>query len=274
MDKTLLDLDRIPTMEELRVFFKANDFSSAAYMDMAYDKLDADTVETLEYIKGLMDAHWEPLSHEMGLKSASGYYDKDNPLIALRDNVENLAASGVLKLLEEQPERATKILEQFVDDPNVDQHVDDFLHNAVKTLMQVMDYEEVAKVIQGNAAYEDYNHRKKNNHRAQDFDKSWNHTRAQMQTVSLDQMKDATNENSECVAALVPDVLSDVVDEVAAKITHETFWGCISEGDKILLKMRMSGMSQKEIAERLGYKTHSAVTKRLQKLKKIFEQCA
>lgn len=38
--------------------------------------------------------------------------------------------------------------------------------------------------------------------------------------------------------------------------------------------MRMQGLTQKEIAQRLGYQTHSAVAKRLQKLKTLFEQCA
>jgi len=35
--------------------------------------------------------------------------------------------------------------------------------------------------------------------------------------------------------------------------------------------MRMSGKTQQDIADVLGYKTHSAVTKRLQKLKEVFE---
>jgi hypothetical protein len=87
--------------------------------------LDDDTIEGLEYLKGILDEHWEPLSHEMGLMSHSGYYGKDNPLIA----------------------------------------------------MQTMNYEEVAKIIQSTPAYEDFNHDKKNNYRAADFDRKWNHTR-------------------------------------------------------------------------------------------------
>ncbi|MEA4932689.1 MAG: hypothetical protein VB071_03750 [Lawsonibacter sp.] len=68
---------------------------------MDYDKLDADTVESLEHIKSLMNEHWEPLSREVGLKADSSYYGKDNPLIAMRDNMENLVADGVMKLLGE-----------------------------------------------------------------------------------------------------------------------------------------------------------------------------
>ena len=74
--KTLFGLDRVPTLEELRAYFKENDFSAATYIDFDYDKMDSESVEALEYIKGLMDEKWEPLSREMGLKSDSSYYGK------------------------------------------------------------------------------------------------------------------------------------------------------------------------------------------------------
>lgn len=148
--KTLLDLDRVPTLDELCAYFKENDFSTATYIDMDYDKLDSEDVEALEHIKGLMDEKWEPLSREMGLKSDSSYYGKDNPLIAMRDNMENLVAGGVLKLLTEKPDLAAKILASYLEDPDVEKHADGFLNNTVKTAMQVMNYEELAQTVQDN----------------------------------------------------------------------------------------------------------------------------
>lgn len=275
MKKTLLDLDRVPTLEELRSFFRENDFSSAAYIDMNYDKLDGDTVEFLEHTKSLMDEHWEPLSREMGLKSASAYYGKDNPLIALRDSMESLTAGGVLKLLDEQLERATEILAQFdLTDPEIDRKADDFLHNAVETLMRVTDYETMVEVVQEEPTHEDFAHGRSQNFRAQDFDRKWDHTRAKVKVDSLDELQDAANEDGKSVLFQTPDLQIDIEAEAVANITQENFWGSISEEDKKLLQMRMQGLTQKEIAHRLGYKTHSAVTKRLQKLKALFEQCA
>lgn len=126
------------------------------YIDFDYDKMDAESMEALEYIKGLMDEKWEPLSREMGLKSDSSYYGKDNSLIAMRDNMENLVVSGVMKLLTEKPERAAEILAPFLQDPVPR----DFLNNAVNTAMQVVNYEELAQAIQENVAYEEFNHDK------------------------------------------------------------------------------------------------------------------
>ena len=269
--KTLLDLNRVPTLDELRVYFKKNDFSAATYIDVNYEKMDADSMEALEYIKGLMDEKWEPLSREMGLKSDSSYYSKDNPLIAMRDNMENLVAGGVMKLLTEKPEFAAEILEPYLQDPDVVQHADDFLNNAVKTAMQVMDYEELAQIVQENAAYEDFNHDKFNNYRSKDFERKWNHTRSKIETVSLNEMEDAVNDEGESAPVQLADSSVNVEGEVIANLTGDNFWDSISEDDRVLLRMRMSGKTHQEIADALGYKTHSAVTKRLQKLKEMFE---
>ena len=267
--RTLLDLNRNPTLEELRAFFKENDWSAAAYMDVDYDKLPDDTAEAIEYMKGMLDEHFEPLSREMGLKSHSSYYGKENPLIALRDNFENLVSTGVLKLIEEQPEKAEEILMQFMDANGAfDGDADRLLHNAVETAMKTMNYEEVAKVIQGTPAYEDFNHSKKNNYRAADFDRKWNHTRTKVETVSMTDL-----ENEDNARQGIADPRADTAETAIANIKQDKFWAAISEDDKKLLRLRMDGLTHEEIAKQLGYKTHSAVTKRLQKLKENFENC-
>ena len=269
--RTLLDLDHVPTLDELRAYFKENDFSAATYVDVDYETMDAESVEALEYIKGLMDEKWEPLSREMGLKSDSSYYGKDNPLIAMRDNTENLVAGGVMKLLTEKLDLAAEILASYMDDPDVEKHADDFLNNAVKTAMQVMNYEEMAQAVQEDAAYEDFNHDKFNNYRSKDFDRKWNHTRSKIETVSLNEMEAVVNDEGGSAPMQVVDKSVNVEDEVIANLTGNNFWESISEDDRMLLRMRMSDKTQQEIADALGYKTHSAVTKRLQKLKDVFE---
>ena len=269
--RTLLDLDHVPTLDELRAYFKENDFSAATYVDVDYETMDAESVEALEYLKGLMDEKWEPLSREMGLKSDSSYYGKDNPLIAMRDNTENLVAGGVMKLLTEKLDLAAEILASYMDDPDVEKHADDFLNNAVKTAMQVMNYEEMAQAVQEDAAYEDFNHDKFNNYRSKDFDRKWNHTRSKIETVSLNEMEAVVNDEGGSAPMQVVDKSVNVEDEVIANLTGNNFWESISEDDRMLLRMRMSDKTQQEIADALGYKTHSAVTKRLQKLKDVFE---
>ena len=49
--KTLLDLDHTPTLEELRTFFKENDWSTAAYIDLNDVNLPIEALETVGHAK-------------------------------------------------------------------------------------------------------------------------------------------------------------------------------------------------------------------------------
>lgn len=171
-----------------------------------------------------MGEKWDELSREMGLKSDPAYYGKDNPLIAMRDSMENLAATGIMKLLEEIPERAEEFLidfttaEDWESPETLAAKADNMLNNAVSILMQTMNYEKMAKVIAENSAYEDFAHGKPNNFRAKDFDKKWNHTRASIKVDSLDQLQ--TNDDGEDFELNICDVNADVFEQVSSKFTN------------------------------------------------------
>ena len=175
------------------------------------------------------------------------------------------------------PERAEELLSDFTTAEDWESpealaaRADNMLSNAVSTLMQTMYYEEVAKVIAENPAYEDFVHGKPNNFRAKDFDRKWNHTRATIKVDSLDELQ--TNDDGEIMELNIGDANADVFEQVSSKLTEETFWSKLTEDDKSILLMRMDGKTQKKIAEHLGYKNHSAVTKRIKKLKELFLAC-
>jgi hypothetical protein len=181
-------------------------------------------------------------------------YSADNPLIALRDNMENLAATGVLKLITEKPERAAEILAEFNldSDPDIEKHANDFLHNAVEMLMKITDYENFAAVVQELPAHEDFNPRLQPNYWAQDFDRKWRHSRTGIITEPLE----SDSETS----------FSDVEAEVISDEYVRTFWQNLSDDDKRLLRLKLAGASQKQIARALNLKTQGAVSKRLAKL--------
>lgn len=175
----LLHLDRTPTLEELQEHFREHDFSAAAIRDIDYDTMPGDEVEFLEYVKGLMDEHWEAHSQEMGLSSTNNY-GKENPLIAMRDNLEDLVSTTVLELLTEKQDTAQKILEQYFSDSDLEQKVDAFLHNTVGTTMHVTDYPRLVQLMKEIPAYEDFNHYNTNNHPRIDFHRKWEHSRAKI----------------------------------------------------------------------------------------------
>lgn len=263
MDTSLLDLDRIPTLEELRDFFKDNDWSTAQLSDPA-DR-DTETTEAIIYIEKFMNAHFEPISREKGLPKQSACYGKSNPLIALRDSTEDLVASEVAKLIDEQPDMVNEILNQFdFTDPDIDKKADDFLNSAIETMLDVMEYESAAEIVKSAPAHEDFS-KSPNNHAKQDFEREYYKTRTRHPQISLDNLTKNGDEsalpNSDCDAVLNAENRKDAV---------RAFWKVLSEDEKKLLLYRMDGMTYEEISEKLNIKTHSAVLKRRRKIEEKF----
>lgn len=178
----------------------------------------------------------------------------------MRDNLSKLAGEGVFKLLDEQPEKAMEILEQFPDELNDPEKADALFKKSVEMLMDVTDYETMAATIQKQPDARDFSGIP-NNHRKQDFDRKWNHTRAKVSTESLD----ALDEN-------VADPRAHTEAEALADIALNSFWNSLSDEEHRILTYSMSGMTQQEIADKMGFKTHSAVTKRLAKIREKFPE--
>ena len=107
LDTTLLDLDRAPTILEMRAFFKKHDWSAARISEPKSRSTEEHTA--IRRINQIMDVAFEQEARKRGLPAWSGYFDhtvrvngeklQDNPLIALRDSVEELVADGVRRLL-------------------------------------------------------------------------------------------------------------------------------------------------------------------------------
>lgn len=56
------------------------------------------------------------------------------------------------------------------------------------------------------------------------------------------------------------------------KLLKEDFFSALSETDREILNLYEKGFNQKEIAQRLGYKTHSAVSKRMKTMNADFKK--
>ena len=139
MKKDLLAMDKLPTLEELKEFFKENDWTYTKIDDPA-KRTDEERAE-IAYTAKLMDKKFEELVRKKGRNSAARYYGVDNPLIALQNNTEDLVASTVVKIANDD-ELTDAILSQFnFSDPDLDKKADDFLNNAVNTMLDVLEYE-------------------------------------------------------------------------------------------------------------------------------------
>ena len=98
LDTTLLDLDRAPTILEMRAFFKKHDWSAAKISEPK--SRSTEDHEAISRIGRIMDAAFEQEARKRGLAAWSGYFNhtirlngekmQDTPLITLRDSVDGL----------------------------------------------------------------------------------------------------------------------------------------------------------------------------------------
>lgn len=106
-----------------------------------------------------------------------------------------------------------------------------------------------------------------------DHYRKWYHIRVKNITVeSLDKLKERYAENNDGIDWDVPDEHSDTNRIVLEPMTVSEFLASLSETDRQILTMRIEGITLERIAEKLGFKTHSAVHKRIRKVGLAYEK--
>lgn len=261
MAKTLLNMDRLPTMEELKEFFKKNDWSAAQISDPA-KRTDEERAE-IAFVASVMDKKFEELAQKKGRKSAKICYSKDNPLIALQDSTEDLVASVVVKIANDDALLEGALSAFDFSDPDIDEKADRMFHNAVDTMLDVMEYDKLAELFHENSSDEDFNKNLETNFRYKDHIRRWEHTDAKAKVTF------APNPGAGLKTAT-----KSVEDEAIANVMMDQFTLSLDPVDrKIFNRMRL-GYTQAEIAKELGYSGNSAISKRCSDIKKRYLEWA
>lgn len=100
-----------------------------------------------------------------------------------------------------------------------------------------------------------------------DFLRKWYHTRSKrVQIVSLEECMEDEDSNIHSL----PDPKGDFMEQVESEDFCQRFKATLSQKDMAILELRVERYTLEEIADRLGYKTHSAVVKRMEAIKKRF----
>ena len=148
-----------------------------------------------------------------------------------------------------------------------------FMEEMINALMTAQKTPEIfAALHKGDTkltAHEDFNDSVCENHDKINFLKRWTHSDTQLgAALSLEEVMESDRDAVESAADFFSSAES--TEEAYAELQNG-FLATLSEDDRAIFIMRENGKTQKEIAEALGYKTHSAVTKRLQAMREQFE---
>ena len=293
IDMTLLEKDSAPTIAELKAFFRDHDFSTQV---SKYDPVTASEEQNRVYIKAKKHflSSWNKQMKLLTGKGSLINFTSNAPVRCLEEANENLVAGAVMEILTDETlceciidsmlttlegditaelEKYAKAHNKTVEELTeaefalvFDQFADLFLSVMMNKLMQVESVPEIRRVSKRMGAHEDFAQTANTNYDKVDFNRHWKHTRTRdIEIESLDQFEKLEHSSPE----IEPEFFSDEDPQAHLEMveTIKEFYEFLGdETDVKIFKLKANGYTQKQIAERLGFKTHSAVGKRLKKI--------
>lgn len=289
---SLLEKEGPITIEDLKTNFKENDFTT---MKSKFNPKKASEGELFLYgrAKTIFQQSWNEKMDELtGLSSLLNFSD-DSPLVSLEKTDEALVSGIVMELREDEEaldrifdsycriteerciEEITKYAEETGKDPDdmseekletiFNRVVDEFLSKMMSLFLQTQSVPELVELQKSMATHEDFNETVVQNFSKIDFDRKWTHSRSEAgAALSLDGLIEVFQD------AVPVATLDNATEEVEVIDIERKVLENLNETDKEIYLLKKQGYSQNEIAEKLGFKSTSAVSKRLANIKQLF----
>lgn len=278
-------------IKEIKEAFKKNDITDGYSLKPEID-LPPDKADIFNRTKRIFAQYWKGNLKVLGINHSMKNYSKDHPVNFLMNvdgkilseviaelygqlNVESdvdfidtfcgmyqeplmIGIEGYAKKLDKTPDDLADEELIFV----VDKVSGVIIEKILKVVMIGQQVPELYDVSHKNAAIEDFNENQKENHPKIDFLRKQYGLRRKFDSVlSFDELTEEDLVDLNCESDF--DQISDEeIDKAVA-----AFIDTLDDIERTIYFMKQDGCAQEEIAKALGYKTHSAVTKRLAKMK-------
>ncbi|MBO5322515.1 MAG: hypothetical protein J6A88_00220 [Oscillospiraceae bacterium] len=298
----LLEQDAPITMEALQAYFRANDFST---MVSRYNPSTASSEENSLYLKlkAQFLAAWNQQMGQLTKTKSLRNFSPDAPIRCLEESEEKMVAGTVMEIL-----RKEVLAEQLIDQvfvsmqepmtaefgkyarscgktilelteeefqQAVDAFADEFLCRMMKLLLLVQNVPELTEFLSRNGAHEDFDEDVYRNHDKIDFHRRWDHLRSKVGEM-LSLTPAMLEELPSSVATIATDSVdmnfpvAETNDELYLQLLNAFIASLKNETDRQIISLRADGKTQQEIAAALGFADHSAISKRLNRLKQDF----
>lgn len=275
---------------EMVTAFTKNDFTKNMIASIP-DATSSD--ETAIYKKAIatFKKYWNDNLKSFGMKRRIKNFSKAFPICFLSEKDGDYFSKQIAEMMQ-NPKKFEKAIEQFTDmygeqiyvgceayaksvNKNVDDLTNDEICYIVEKVAEVLDEEfirvimygqqvpELYKVAHENSAHEDYDISKgMENLDLVNFYNHWYHLKTQTgEMLSLEKIQ---NKNGTFFLG------EDEWAYEEYKIFTKEFYKSLDEIDRKIFCLRAKGYTNEEIAKALNYKSTSAVTKRLAKIKEEF----
>lgn len=226
-----------------------------------------DTITGDAFLKEIMDAAASLAFPHFGFGGWKEHYTGYSPVWRLSyalpiwtDLIKKETGWGVQALFRMKPGKQIPFA-----DP---EHIRELFGKVVKRAVEEQGWQPILDVVREMPCDEDFEQWQTNVRI--DFQRKWYHTRSKnVQTVSLEEMMESDEDGS---IFYIPDATQNVEAYVIAKDFAERFLATLSKKDRQIVQLRQDGYSYVEIADKLGYKNHSGVIKRIEVVKKRFKE--
>ena len=285
-------------IKEIQDFFLYNDFTAMMTIDNKLD-LSGEKAELYEKSKSIFSQYWLKNLQGLGINRMMKNFTQDYPVKLLQNADANYFIEQILEICSD-PEQFDKVFIRFYDtyegqllagveayckafgrkkDDLTDDEYEFVLNNVIdvlneefiKVLMLGQQVPEIYDISAQIRTHEDFNKFLPGNYDLINFHNKWTHCKTKLGAPLL--FSDLSEE--EMVGIDGARSFFESADAHTQKEYEEirnAFASTLDSTDREIYYMREQGYTQTEIAQRLGYKTHSAVTKRLQAIREKYDE--
>lgn len=281
--------------DELVAFFQNNDFTANMELDRKYN-FEGEQAEFFVRTKKIFGEYWLGNLRSLGVKRTMKNFSKDYPVNFL----ENADADYISEQISEiytDPDKLSKYIDKFFEmyeEPvmlgldcyaksvgkEVDDLTDEEIHTVVEKVAGVIDETLIETVMQGQQVPQIYGISKKipqhedyTEKLSQDkinFYNKWTHAKTKLGAPLL--FSELSEDEVTNIEGAKMFFANDPEEERRYIFLRDEFAKTLNGTDREIYYLLEKGITQKEIAKRLGYKTHSAVSKRMKIMNKDFKK--
>lgn len=276
-------------------FFQNNDFT--ANMTLNHEcNLKDEQAEIFVRTKKIFGEYWLGNLRPLGVNRKMENFSKDYP-VNLLENADAEYFSEQISEIYTDPDKLNEYIDRFFEmygEPvmlgldcyaksvgkEVDALTNEEIHTVVEKVAGVIDETLIETVMQGQQVpaifgvskklpqHEDFAERL--NQDKINFYNKWTHAKTKLGAPLL--FSELSEDETTDIEGAKMFFANDPEEEKRYIFLRDEFAKMLNSTDKEIYYLSEKGLTQKEIADRLGYKTHSAVSKRMKIMNKDFKK--
>ena len=282
-------------LDELQSFFQNNDFTANMTLNRECN-LKGEQAEIFVRIKKIFGEYWLGNLRSLGVNRKMKNFSKDYPVNFL-ENADADYFSEQISEIYTDPDKLNEYIDRFFEmygEPvmlgidcyaksvgkEADDLTDEEIHTVVEKVAGVIDETLIETVMQGQQVpaifgvskkipqHEDFTERL--NQDKINFYNKWTHCKTKLGAPLL--FSELSEDETTDIEGAKMFFSNDPEEERRYIFLRDEFSKTLNSTDKEIYYLSEKGLTQKEIADRLGYKTHSAVSKRMKIMNKDFKK--